>query len=207
MKEYWEKRFLSEGLIWGEQPSKTASHAKDLFLNFDVRTVLVPGAGYGRNTKLLSNDFEVDAIEISSEAILLACQWDVRSCFIEGSIFDSSVTNKQYDAVYCYDLLHLFTTFDRAKLIQRCMEHLQQAGFFYFTCFSDEDASFGMGSEIEKNTFEYKKGKFAHFFDDDDLRNHFKETNIIETGQIEENFIYSNGGTRSYKLRYVFGKK
>ncbi len=32
MKEYWNKRFMSEGLIWGEQPSETAYHAKELFL-------------------------------------------------------------------------------------------------------------------------------------------------------------------------------
>ncbi|GGF90267.1 class I SAM-dependent methyltransferase [Paenibacillus abyssi] len=156
---------------------------------------------------MLSNHFEVDAIELSTEAVSLARQWDEKSCFIEGSIFNSSVTKKQYDAVYCYDLLHLFTNLDRAKLILRCIEQLEQAGVFYFTCFSDEDASFGKGMELEKNTFEYKKGKSAHFFSDDDLRKHFKETHIVETGLVEENFEYSNGETRSYKLRYVFGKR
>lgn len=207
MKDYWDKRFLSEGLIWGEQPSKTAFHAKDLFSKFEVRTVLVPGAGYGRNTRLLSNEFEVDAIELSTEAVSLARRWDEKTFFMEGSILDSPVTKKLYDAVYCYDLLHLFTSHDRAKLIQRCMEQLEHAGIFYFTCFSDEDASFGMGLEIEKNTFEYKKGKIAHFFSDDDLRAHFKEAEIIETGSLEENFEYTSGGTRSYKLRYVVGKR
>lgn len=207
MKEYWNKRFMSEGLIWGEQPSETAYHAKELFLKHHIRTVLVPGAGYGRNTKILSDTFEIDAIELSSEAVILARQWDDRSCFIEESIFDLSVTNKQYDAVYCYDLLHLFTKIDREKLILKCIEQLGQEGIYYFTCFSDEDAAFGKGMEVEKNTFEYKDGKLAHFFSEDDLKNHFKETNIIETGSLQENFEYSNGAIRTYKLRYIYGIK
>jgi 2-polyprenyl-3-methyl-5-hydroxy-6-metoxy-1,4-benzoquinol methylase len=117
---------MSEGFIWGEQPSETAYHSKELFLKYQVKSVLVPGAGYGRNTIILSDTFDVNAIELSSEAVLLARQWDDKSWFIEGSIFDSSVTNKQYDAVYCYDLLHLFTNIDRATLIHRCMEKLGQ---------------------------------------------------------------------------------
>ncbi|SFM40941.1 Glyoxalase-like domain-containing protein [Paenibacillus sp. 1_12] len=95
-------RFMSEGLIWGEQPSETAYHAKELFLKHHIRTVLVPGAGYGRNTKILSDTFEVDAIELSSEAVILSRQWGDKSCFIEKSIFDLSVTNKQYDRKLAY---------------------------------------------------------------------------------------------------------
>ncbi|GIO36815.1 hypothetical protein J41TS12_16760 [Paenibacillus antibioticophila] len=104
MKEYWNNRFIREGHIWGRQPSKTVIDAKRIFALNSVNIVLVPGAGYGRNTKILSESFQVDAIEISSEAVLLRRQWDTRSCFIEGSIFglsSNSIVIIRYIDSYC----------------------------------------------------------------------------------------------------------
>jgi SAM-dependent methyltransferase len=207
MKDYWNNRFINEGHIWGEQPSKTVIDAKRLFALNDVKTILVPGAGYGRNTKILSDSFQVDAIEISPEAILLARQWDDRSNFIEASIFEIRSNNKRYDAIYCYDLLHLFTKAERIRLIETCIQQLNEDGIYYFICFSNEDESFGVGKEIEENTFEYKTGKISHFFDEEDLISHFSNTEIIQTGKVEEGFEYSNNAFRTYKLRYIYGKK
>ncbi|WP_160644445.1 hypothetical protein [Chengkuizengella marina] len=49
-----------------DQPSKTAEIAKELFKRYEVKKILIPGGGYGRNSKLFSTSvFEVDAIEIS----------------------------------------------------------------------------------------------------------------------------------------------
>jgi SAM-dependent methyltransferase len=207
MIDYWNNRFINEGYIWGEQPSKTVIDAKRIFALNNVQTILVPGAGYGRNTKILSDTFQVDAIEISPEAIILGRQWDTRSYFIEGSIFEIFVDNKRFDAIYCYDLIHLFTKADRIRVVEICLQQLNEGGIYYFTCFSNEDESFGTGKEIEENTFEYKKGKISHFFDEDDLINLFSKTEIIETGKVEEKLEYSNNENRSYKLRYIYGKK
>ena len=55
MMEYWDKRFADGGKIWGEIPSKTAIHALELFKRYGVNKILVPGAGYGRNTKLFTD--------------------------------------------------------------------------------------------------------------------------------------------------------
>lgn len=92
-------------------------------------------------------------------------------------------------------------------MIETSMQQLNEDGLYYFTCFSNEDESFGVGEEIEENTFKYKKGKVAHFFDEKDLISHFSKTEVIETGNIEERFEYSNNEFRTYKLRYIYGKK
>ncbi len=64
--EYWDKRFKEEGKIWGESPSKSAYYALGLFRGHDIKSILVPGSGYGRNTKLFSSlGFKVVGIEIS----------------------------------------------------------------------------------------------------------------------------------------------
>ncbi|ADM71125.1 hypothetical protein GMA19_03322 [Paenibacillus polymyxa E681] len=170
MGDYWNKRFTEEGMIWGCEPSQTVTQAIDLFKKNNVHDILVPGAGYGRNTKALSSYFQVDGI-------------------------------------YCYDLLHLFLLEDRKKLIQNCVKHLKELGVMYFTCFSDCDFNNGVGREIEEGTYEYKKGKYAHFFTEEDLIEHFNDLIILETGSIRETLIYAEKKQKKYELRYIFVQK
>ena len=77
MKEYWNNRFTDEGKIWGESPSRTAGYALKLFRKNNVKKILVPGSGYGRNSKLFSSSgFDVTGIEISEVAYNLAKEFD-----------------------------------------------------------------------------------------------------------------------------------
>nr|WP_310649007.1 class I SAM-dependent methyltransferase [Paenibacillus polymyxa] len=112
MRDYWNKRFAEEGMIWGCEPSQTVTQAIDLFKKNNAHHILVPGAGYGRNTKMFSSCFQVDGIEISSSAIDLAKEWDLKTNFIRESVLEFR-TSKRYDGIYCYDLLHLFLLEDR----------------------------------------------------------------------------------------------
>ncbi|MBP1177473.1 class I SAM-dependent methyltransferase [Paenibacillus sp. PvR133] len=206
MGDYWNKRFTEEGMIWGCEPSQTVTQAIDLFKKNNVHDILVPGAGYGRNTKAFSSYFQVDGIEISSSAIDLAKEWDLKTNFIQESVLEFSTCQK-YDGIYCYDLLHLFLLEDRKKLIQNCVKHLKELGVMYFTCFSDCDFNNGVGREIEEGTYEYKKGKYAHFFTEEDLKEHFNGLNILETGSIRETLIYAEKQQKEYELRYIFVQK
>lgn len=64
-EEYWNIRFKSEGEVWGKEPSLSAKLAAEVFKQYNVKTILVPGCGYGRNclyfTKL---GFSVTGIDI-----------------------------------------------------------------------------------------------------------------------------------------------
>src|SRR5690348_15389583 len=99
MGDYWNKRFTEEGMIWGCEPSQTVTQAIDLFKKNNVHDILVPGAGYGRNTKAFSSYFQVDGIEISSSAINLAKEWDLKTNFIQESVLEFS-TSQRYDGIY-----------------------------------------------------------------------------------------------------------
>ena len=187
MKEYWQKRYLKDGKIWGTAPSKTAEHALKLFQEKNVRTLLIPGAGYGRNSKLFSdNRFDVVGIEISEDAFNNAKDHDLNTKFILGNVLDMPFDNELYDAIYCHNLLHLFLQKERHTFIRKCYSQLKPNGFVYFVAFSEKERSYRKGKEIEKNTFESKPYRPTHYFSEDDLLNHFKDFSIMETGLMEE---------------------
>ena len=207
-KEYWEGRYASEGKIWGESPSQSAHDALGLFLANNVKSVLVPGSGYGRNTRLFSAvGLDVTGIEISETAYKMARQFDPRSKFYLGTVLDMSVDNhRRYDAIYCFNVLHLFRQQERELFLQQCLGKLQARGLAFFTVFSNEESTFGQGKETEPNTFESKLNRPVHYFTEDDLRRHFHDYKIIEIGTVKDPEDHG-GQPHTHILRYIFVRK
>ncbi|QSF46768.1 class I SAM-dependent methyltransferase [Paenibacillus tianjinensis] len=206
MSQYWSGRFAREGMIWGKEPSPSAEWARGIFEDAGLNSVLVPGAGYGRNTKVFSGAFTTYGIELSTEALELAAEWDPATVFIAGSALERQL-DVLVDAVYCYDVLHLFLEEERKKLIAASLAQLRTGGLLYFTSFSDEDCNNGCGRRLEPGTYEYKSGKYAHFFSEADLRSHFSGAEIIQTGSFPERLQSEQGGIHEYILRYIVARK
>lgn len=151
--------------------------------------------------KNLSKSFDVDGIEISSTAVKQAKEFDTKTNFIHSSIFDLELI-KRYDAIFCYNLLHLFKQQERLLIIEKCKKLLKNNGVGFFTVFSDKDSN-KKGTEIEPFTYEYKKGKIAHFFTEDDLKEHFKDFTILETDHFKEQLSYTHQDSTWIHLRYI----
>lgn len=206
MSEYWDSRFRAEGRIWGDTPSPTAYHALEHFQKNNVKKVLMPGSGYGRNTKLFSTSgMEVTGVEISQVACDMAREFDPLSWVYNASILDLAFLEDEYNVVYCFNTLHLFLENDRKLLVHQCADRVKDGGLIYFTVFSNEETTFGKGKEVEKNTFESKPGRPAHYFTEDDLREHFKNTEILETGAAEEPEDHGEG-PHTHVLRYIYAR-
>ena len=206
--EYWEKRFLDGGKIWGERPSNTAIYALELFEKYDLKIILVPGAGYGRNTKLFTDaNLKVVGIEVSESAIKIAKKFNPETQFFQGSVLDLPFNDEEYDGIYSCNVLHLFLKEDRTSILKKCYNQLRVNGFVFFVVFSDKERSFGKGKRIEENTFESKPWRPVHYFTELDLREHFKEFSVIETGILEDTENHGELGPHSHILRYIFAQK
>lgn len=207
-QSYWESRFSKEGKIWGDEPSKSALYCLELFRNYNIEKMLVPGSGYGRHTKFFSeNSYQVVGIEISESAIQIAKKFDTSTDFINNSVLDMKDYGDIYDAIFCFNTLHLFLNNDRLKFLKKCFISIKPKGYLFFTAFSEKESSFGKGKELEKNTFESKVGRPTHYFTEDDLKQHFKDLNIIEMGIIEEQENHGEMGFHTHLLRYIFAQK
>ena len=207
MNEYWEARFQAEGKIWGDAPSRTAVYALELFRKAGVKTILVPGSGYGRNTKLFATSgFKVTGVEISPAAYKMALKFDPPSKFYNASALDLSFLEDKFDAIYCFNVLHLFREKDRKLFIKECAGRLNAGGLMFFTAFSEKEDSFGKGAQTEPNTFESKPGRPVHYFTESDLKAHFKGLKILKTGILEDPENHGAEGSHTHRLRYIYVK-
>jgi len=207
VKTYWDKRFRDEGYVWGDSPSQTAVYALTIFRQKKVKRILVPGSGYGRNTKLFSESgFDVTGIEISKVACEIAKEYDPQTKHYNGSVLDMSFDSNKYDAIYCYNVLHLFREKERELCLRECAAKVSDNGLMFFTVFSDRDPSFGKGEEVEKNTFESRPDRPVHYFTEDTLLDLFKDYETLESGIMEDPEDHS-GGPHIHILRYILVRK
>jgi SAM-dependent methyltransferase len=174
-----------------------------LFRSANVKSVLILGSGYGRHTKFFSTrGFDVTGIEISSVACNLAREFDPLSRFYNASVLDMSFDTNRYDAIYCFNVLHLFRENDRYVFIQQCDDRLNKSGLMFFTVFSEEESTFGKGREVERNTFESRPGRPAHYFTEADLKAHLVKYDVVDMGMVEDPEDHG-GKPHTHVLRYI----
>lgn len=208
LSPYWDKRFEAENKIWGDEPSRTVYNALDIFKKYKVKKILVPGAGYGRHTGFFSSlGYDVCGVEISKKACAIATENDPKTKIIPGSCLDTAFEQETFDAIYCFNLLHLLREKERTLFINKCLLELKKGGICFFVVFSDKEESYGKGTEVEKNTFESKPGRPVHYFSGQDLINHFSKFELIDEGLINDPENHGNIGEHTHCLRYIACKK
>lgn len=188
MTEFWESAFKNNERMWGEQPTDNSRTVLELLQLRNIRNVLIPGFGYGRNAKVFYDEgFDVTGIEISQTAIERAQKYFRDDVTIHhGSVTDMPFDTAQYKSIYCYSLIHLLNQAERKKLIQDCYSQLKYNGILVFVALSINDKRFGLGEELEKNTFHSPQGLNLYFYEEASIKNEFGNYNMIEAKEINE---------------------
>jgi SAM-dependent methyltransferase len=187
MKEYWESKFKTEGPMWDFLPADSATQAVKLFKSNNLRDILIPGFGYGRNGKIfIENDFDVTGIEISKSAIDIAKANNINCMIHHGSVTDMPFDKRIFDGIYCYALIHLLNKKAREVFLQSCFKQLKTGGFMVFTVASTNTGMFGMGKKLSNNRFKISTGLNVFFYDALSIKEEFSPFGLIEYKEVEE---------------------
>ncbi len=112
-----------------------------------------------------------------------------------------------YDAIYCFNVLHLFRKADRKTFVDKCLGQLKNGGSLYFTVFSEKEPSYGKGAEVEPGTFESKPGRPVHYFTEEELREQFNKCIVLGSGIVEDHEDHGDEGPHTHVLRYIYAQK
>ena len=207
MTEFWEENFRENKTMWGFIPSDSAIMVKDFFLKNNVRNILIPGVGYGRNAKaFIDNGIKVTGIEISETAIKLAKENGINIKIYNGSVTDMPFDNELYDGIFCYALIHLLDEEARKKFIKDCYNQLKPNGYMIFVTVSKKDLFFKIGKPIGKDLVEITEGLNMFFYDADSIREDFGDYGLEEFIEIDDP-KKSISNKRSIKFTMIKCKK
>lgn len=194
MQEFWETFFSTEGAKWKFDPSDSAIYAAELFQKHKLKTVLIPGVGYGRNAgAFLDKKFNITGIEISESAIKLARASGYTFPIHLGSVTDMPFDDKKFDGVFCYSLIHLLNKNERRIFIKNCFECLAPGGLMVFIMISKESDLYNSGKYISRNRFRIANGLKVFFYDEENIRTEFKDYTVVEIIKIDEPVKYAEG--------------
>lgn len=186
--EFWESAFGEKKEMWGFEPAKSAVLTRDFFVQKSVKSLLIPGIGYGRNAQIFKESgIAVTGIEISKTAIEMARKhYGTDMVIHHGSVTDMPFDNNQYDGIFCYALIHLLDDNERKKLILDCYNQLSANGYMLFTAISKEAHTYGQGKFISKDRYEIFEGAQLYFYDKDSIKSEFSKYGLFEITEINE---------------------
>ncbi|MES2265803.1 MAG: class I SAM-dependent methyltransferase [Bacteroidota bacterium] len=190
--EFWELSFIKNKEIWGFDPANSAKLTKDFFIRQSVKNILIPGIGYGRNAQIFrENGIKVTGIEISKTAIALAKKhYGDDMTIYNGSVAEMPFDTNQYDGIFCYALIHLLDTDERAKLISDCYAQLSDGGYMVFTAITKLAHTYGKGTFISKDRYEIFEGVKMFFYDNNSVNEEFGDAGLFEVTEISETYPF-----------------
>lgn len=192
MTEFWEANFIEKQEMWGFNPAKSAVLAKNFFMEKEIKNVLIPGIGYGRNAQVFEgNGIRVTGIELSKTAIDLAKKhFGTKMTIYHGSVTDMPFDNKKYDGIFCYALIHLLDDKERALFISNCHAQLSENGYMIFTAITKEAHTYGQGKYISKDRFEMFGTVKMFYYDHQSIHAEFEKYGLFEITEIMENYPF-----------------
>lgn len=190
--EFWEEAFKEKNEMWGFEPAMSAIITKDLFVEHQLKNILIPGIGYGRNAQIFrDNGMTVTGIEISKTAIDLAHKHFGDDFKIyHGSVTEMPFDNILYDGIFCYGLIYLLDKDERKKMIENCFKQLKEGGYMVFTAITKNALTYGQGTLISKDRYEMFGGVRIFFYDEASVVEEFGNAGLFETTEIMENYPF-----------------
>lgn len=197
-RRFWNRRFINEGNIWGNDPAKTAIIAANVWQYLGLNQVLVAGCAYGRNSNYLANlGFDVTGLDASPVAIDMAKEASAAAGtaidYQVGNICQLPFADNSFEAVFDRGLLHLMLRAERRQAVAEYRRVLKGNGVAVITTFSTDDPQYGLGIELEENTFDIMDGRPAHFFTKNDMIEILSGWKILNISSIEETEAHGSG--------------
>ena len=192
MTEFWEEAFRDKREMWGLEPAKSSVLTSEFFVRNGVKTVLIPGIGYGRNAGVFrEKGMSVTGIEISETAIDLAKQhFGNDLTILNGSVTEMPLDTNLYDGIFCYALIHLLDKNERLNLIKACYDQLTDHGVMVFTAITKQAQTYGEGTRIGTDRFEMFGGVKMFFYDEETIKKEFAGSGLFEITEVNENYPF-----------------
>lgn len=216
-KEWQEKRYRENKMVWGTDPGPTTITALSEFRksNKNIKSVLVIGCGYGRECFYFhKNGLDVTGVDTSVEGIKLAVKWaeelninNIR--FKVDNALNLSFQSESFDGVFLHKVYHQFNEEARKQLLLEINRVLKKDGMLFLSDLSTKDPEFGKGIKIDERTYEKIDRPFRPIYHLSALNlEEFNTFSLIKTNEIDY-FETHPGESTEHKHVFleVIGKK
>ncbi|MDO9183244.1 MAG: class I SAM-dependent methyltransferase [Bacteriovorax sp.] len=157
----------------------------------NLKTILDLGCGSGQDAVFFAeHGFRVTAVDFS-EAGLSSISGDIPNLKkICSGINELKLKPNSFDVIYAHLSLHYFDDKTTTKIFTNLFKALNNGGLIFVKCKSIDDSLYGLGEEVGRDIYYYKK-QYRHFFSKDymlEKLSSFKIIKIRKSTSVYHNF-------------------
>ena len=153
------------------------------------KRVLDLGCGVGRHIVYLAKEgFEAYGLDSSDSGLERTRNWleaeELTATLSNNDMNDIPYPDGFFDAIVAFHVIYHATYEDMAKVVEGMNSKLTGSGYLLLTQISTKHSHYGVGREVEKNSFVEEHGgeksTIHHYSDEEEVRGLLKEFQIIE---------------------------
>ncbi|MFX0208502.1 MAG: class I SAM-dependent methyltransferase [Candidatus Hodarchaeota archaeon] len=165
------------------------------FKNEGIEKVLDLGFGIGRHAILFAKrGFDIYGIDPSCSGLEFAMKWaeqeGITLKLITGDMNLLPFTSDFFDLIIAWNVIYHGTAKVIHKTLSEIMRCLKNDGYLLCTLISTKHNKYGLGEEIEKDTFvigkEMEKSHPHHYFNKEEIIRYFKGFTLLTCDDIEQ---------------------
>ncbi len=209
---YWDRQFSENSNLYGMRPSLSARYISFISRKKNCKNLLEVGFGYGRDMLYFArNSFSVRGIDSSAVALEISKKLALRNNICvdlrNEDLINTTIEKGSIDIINCFHFFHLMLEDERKKAVDVIYALLRENGIIVLNVYSVKNKEFGIGDEVEKNTYDFGevKGRPVHFFDTEELSELFKSFDILKLRDFKL-FEY-HGGRHYHDEIYLVARK
>jgi len=177
------------------EPASFVASLVPEFKKKGVRKILDIGFGVGRHSILYAREgFDVYGIDTSQSGLEYANKWAEKekvSVRLElGQMGNLPFQSNFFDLVIAWNVLYHNTSDSTKKSIDEITRCLKQDGYLLCSLISLRNDKYGLGEEIERNTFvvaeEEEKSHPHHYFDRKEIRQFLVGFSLLKCKDVEQ---------------------
>ncbi len=206
----WNAEYKKKGRVWGDAPSElareTIKYLKGHSTGSRDTTLVDIGCGYGRDSFYLSDQLDVHVVGIDTAANGLALiskhEGEPKVSFICCDFMETAET-QLFDILFASNLYHILRPSDRLALRNKASRLLRPGGYLFLNALSVNDKEeYGKGDIVDGENHSFVKGKYSHFFTEEELKQDFGSFLLQQLYELEYE-EYRNEGRNHHHVSWI----
>jgi SAM-dependent methyltransferase len=195
---YWEKRYATEGRLWGDGPSELARLAVARLrpavaavrdADAPPLTLIDVGCGYGRDSRYLAAELGCRVLGLDPSPAAVAAARKARRPGLDveylagdaGSLADAAAMAGRFDVAFAGNVYHLLSPGGRREFAAALAALVRPGGLLFLSTLSPRDPQhYAVGEPVRGEQRSWVEHVYLHFCTADELTADFSAFTVLD---------------------------
>jgi 2-polyprenyl-3-methyl-5-hydroxy-6-metoxy-1,4-benzoquinol methylase len=215
---YWERRYLTDGRLWGDGPSALARLAVARLRPYVTHelSILDVGCAYGRDARYLASELGCRVLGLDPSPAAIAAARKARSVGLKVEYVTGDLASLKsdaehagpYDVVFICNVYHLLGPIGRREFAAAVAAVVRPSGLLFLSTLSPRDAQhYAVGEPVSGEERSWVDQVYLHFSTADDLARDFAAFEVLDLEERSYDEHNADGRVHHHTSWFLEGRR